>query len=265
MINGDGSFQTQPIQPGTYELNVVTSSGVVLYSQIVHISTPRIPVTIDLPDSSQPRRPEGSTVSLRQLSHTPPAQAKKAFEKGVQAESKGNREQAAEFFQQAVSIDPQYADAFNELGAAQAFQSQLPQAVESFQNALKADPEHPLANANLSIALAKSARYEEAAVAARRALQFLPGSATVRYILASSLLFSHGETDEALDNLERSASEIPFAHLLAGEILAHRGKRAEAAQHFEEYLKVVPADDKHRSRAEAMLARLRSQSDASKQ
>jgi cytochrome c-type biogenesis protein CcmH/NrfG len=109
----------------------------------------------------------------------------------------------------------------------------------------------------MSIVLAKSERYDEAVPVARRALQLMPASGTIRYILATSLLFSKGESDEVLENLLRSSSEVPFAHLLAAEILAHRGSRSEAAQHIEDYLRAAPANDKQRSQAEEMLAQLR--------
>ena len=78
----------------------------------------------------------------------------------------------------------------------------------------------------------------------------------MHYVLATSLLFTHGDTDEVLDNLERSASEVPLAHLIAAELLVRRDKRDQAIRHVEEYLKAVPADDKERGRAQAMLAQL---------
>jgi Flp pilus assembly protein TadD len=261
MVSGDGTFEVPSLESGFYELRVVNSGGAVLHTEIVNVAGPRQVLSIRIPEPSASASAAGSAqgpVSVRQLMHKAPPQAQKAFEKGQQAENKGNHQQAAEFFQQAVSIDPEYADAYNELGAVQARQNYFPQAIQSLQKAIDLVPDHPMAIANMSIVLAKAGRYEEATVAARRALRFNPASSSVRYILATCLMQVKGESDEVLDNLERSAPEIPFAHMLAAEILAHRGKREEAARHVEEYLRAIPPDDKHRSRAEAMLAQLRS-------
>jgi tetratricopeptide (TPR) repeat protein len=258
MVNGDGTFDMPAVDPGNYELRVVTEHGAILYSEIMSISNARQMLSIRLPETSNATRPSQGPVSISQLLHKPPAAAKKAFEKAEQADAKGNRQQAEELFRQAISIDPQFADAFNELGTIQAARGDFPQAIESFQKAIDAAPEHPTALANLSIVLAKSARYDEAAIVARHALRLMPGSGKIRYILASSLLIAKGESDEVLADLERSASEVPLAHLLAAQILAHRGKREEAAHQLEDYLRATPSNDKQRSRAEEMLAQLRS-------
>jgi tetratricopeptide (TPR) repeat protein len=257
VVSGDGSFDLPAIDPGYYELRVSTLGGAILYSEGVLISNSRRSLSIRIPDAPTPVRPVEGAVSIQQLMHKAPPEARKAFEKGRQAEIKGNHQQAAELFHQAVSIDPEFADAFNGLGAAEAGKGDYAQAIESFQKAIDVAPDHPLALANLSIMLDKTGRYDEAVPVARRALQFMPSSSTIRYVLATSMLFGKGESDEVLEDLERSASDIPSAHLLAAEILDHRGKRVEAVRHLEDFLRAAPSNDKQRSRAETMLARLK--------
>jgi tetratricopeptide (TPR) repeat protein len=196
---------------------------------------------------------------MRQLSHKIPAPARKAFDKGEQAESKGRLQAAADFFREAVSLDPEYADAFNELGATEAKQGDLTHAVEDFQKAIDVVPEHSLALTNISIVLAKLRRFEEAAVAARRALQVTPGSGTLRFVLATSLLLTKGDSEEVLANFERAAGEVPRAHLVAAQLLVERGKRAEAVQHVQDFLRTAPADDRDRQKANALLGELRAE------
>lgn len=257
MINGDGSFEFRYARPGAHELRLVTMSGTIIHQETVFITGANQFLSIRLPDSPGASRSVDSTISLRQLTHKIPPQAQKAYNKGEQASAKGKHREAADLFRQAVTIDPEFVDAFNELGAAEAALGNLPQAAEDFQKAVDLVPEHRLALPNLSIVLAKLRRFREAAEVARRALKVVPASGTVRYILAASLLFEKGDTDEALDNLERATSEVPKAHLVAADILALRGKRLEAIRHLEEYLRVAPAGDKDRARAEAKLAELR--------
>jgi tetratricopeptide (TPR) repeat protein len=256
VVNPDGTFDFRRVTPGSYELRVLAAGDTVLDQETVIVSTPWQSLSIRIPDSTSTSRHGEDIISARQLIHKVPIEARKAFEKGERAKTKGNPQMAAELFRQAVSIDPEFADAFNELGAVEAEHGDLPQAIKSFQKAIDVVPEHRLALANLSIVLAKSGRYEDAAAVARRALKFTPGSGILHYVLASSLLVK-GESDEVLDHLERSTSEVPFAHLLAAQILAHRGQRLEAMHHVEDYLRTAPSDDKQRNRAEAMLAQLR--------
>jgi hypothetical protein len=85
----------------------------------------------------------------------------------------------------------------------------------------------------------------------------MPGSGTLHFILATSLLLTSGDSDEVLDNLERSAGEVPRAHLVAAQLLVRRGKRDEAARHVQDYLRAAPADDRERENAKAMLGELR--------
>jgi tetratricopeptide (TPR) repeat protein len=256
-VGPDGSFELRSVSVGWHEIRVLTAGGATLHQETVYINGSNQLLTINLPDHPNAARSADPTVSVQQLAHKVPPQAKKAFEKGVQVGAKGNHQQAEELYRQAVSIDPQFADGFNALAAEEANAGDLKSAAEDFQKAIDIDPQHNLALGNLSIVLAKLRRYGEAASVARRALQVVPNSGTVHFVLAISLLFDKGDSDEVLEHLERSASDVPAAHLVAARLLAQRGKRPEAIQHLEDFLRVAPADDKDRDRAQAMLASLR--------
>jgi thioredoxin-like negative regulator of GroEL len=257
-VGPDGTFEFHFSPRGTYELKVLTSDGSVVHQETVVVTGGNQLLSVRVSEPGPGRRTSGgSTVSLRQLSHKVPAPARKAFDKGSQAESKGHYDAAADFFRQAVGIDPEFADAFNELGATQAKQGDFAHAAESFQKAIDAVPDHALALSNLSIVLAKMRRFEEASTVARRALQLMPGSGALRFVLATSLLLSKGDSDEVLDNLERAAGEVPRAHLVAAQLLVRRGKRDEASRHVQDYLRAAPADDREREQAKALLGELR--------
>jgi tetratricopeptide (TPR) repeat protein len=257
-VSGDGSFNLRSVHPGVYDVRVYDGDALI-HQETVMIASVNQPLSIHLreaPSTTSTRYPNTS-ISIQQLAHRVPPQARKAFEKGSLAEGNGDNERAAEYFREAVSIDPEFADAYNELGAVDAARGNLPQALEDFQKALNIVPEHPLALPNLSIVLAKLRRFHEAADVARRALRLSPGAGTLRYVLATSLYFEKGPTDEVLENLELAASEVPMAYLVAARLLDLKGKRDDAIRHVETFLRLAPADDKDRDRAKAMLAELR--------
>src|SRR5205823_144387 len=149
-VDPDGRFELRAVPPGSYELRVVTAGGAVVHQEMVMLTGSTQSVSIRLSDSAPSNRSANGTVSMRQLSHKVPPSARKAYEKGEQAESKGKFQDAAAFYRQAVSIDPEYADAFNELGAIEAKQGDLPHALEAFQKAVEVVPDHGLALSNVS-------------------------------------------------------------------------------------------------------------------
>ena len=256
-ISSDNSFEFHSATLGTHELRVVASSGQVLDQEYVSITSPNQTLSIRLPERQYAERSSDSTISLQQLRHKVPAAAQKAFQKGEQAASKRKLERAHTCFQQAVTADPEFADAFNELGATDAALHNYPEAASEFQKAIDLVPEHRQALPNLSIVLAKMKRFHEAAEVARRALKVVPTAGRVHYILAVSLVADHGDVDEAILHFERATNEVPSARLAAAELLAQRGRSSDAIRQLEDYLQTAAPGDSLRPKAEARLAQLR--------
>jgi tetratricopeptide (TPR) repeat protein len=255
-VSPDGRFEFSSVSAGTYWLRVLGGDGRVLHEETVNVSAQQF-LTVRLNPDQRADRAAGSSVSMQQLAHKVPRPAQKAYDKGLRAASKGDQHAAAELFGQAVAADPEFADAHNELGAADVALGRLPEAAEQFQKAVDLAPEHRLALPNLSIVLAKMKRFQEAAEVARRALRVVPGMAQMQFILAIGLLSEHKESQEALRNLRSAAPEIPKAHVVAAQALLDSGKRDEAALELEEYLKAHPAKDAERAKVEALLAEIR--------
>lgn len=256
-VDPNGTFEFRSVQGGWHQLRVIGAGGAILHQETIFVNGTSQNLSIELASRPNPVRSADPTVSVQQLTHKIPAAARKAFQKGEQAIAKGNHQQAIECLREAVALDPQFADAFSELGAEEAATGDFQHAIEEFQKAINIVPEHRQALANLSIDLLKLQRYGEAVIAARRALQVNPGSGTVHYVLAVGLLAEKGSSEEVLDNLDRAGNDVPHARLLAASLLAREGKREEAINHAEAFLRTAPPDDKDRSRAEALLAQLR--------
>jgi len=253
-IGLDGSFEIRAAQTGMQELRVVGPRGDIIHREPVDITGPHQQLAIRLPETTNVPQSGHNTISLHQLEHKVPPEAKKAFDRGVRAAADQKYTDAIAAFQQAVTVDPEYADCLNELGVAEAALGNLENAAEDFQKAIDVAPEHPAALPNLSIALAKLRRFHDAGAVARRALKVVPDSGRIRYILAASILTDNGDPNEALTQLERASDEIPKAHLVAADVLVALGRRDEAIKHIQQFLKSAAPDDKDRGAAEARLS-----------
>jgi tetratricopeptide (TPR) repeat protein len=198
-----------------------------------------------------------ATVSLQQLQHKVPKPAFKEYKKGRAASNKGDNETALDHFQNAIQMDPEFTDAHNDLGVVLARLGNVGEAAEQFQKALALAPDYNIAVGNLSLAFYLLQRYREALPLARRALKSDSSLLHVRYVLAVSLIAEHGDKKEALENLERAATQFPEARIMASNILAQSGRRAEAAKQLEEYLRSTPKEETNRQEIETRLAQLR--------
>src|SRR5262249_11738349 len=152
-----GTFEFRSAPVGTHRLRVIGPQGSVIHEEFVTVGGGPQFVRVHLPDPPNASRSIGSgdRVSLRQLTHKVPPAAKKAYDRGEQAAARAQNFQAAEAFRQAIAIDPEFVDAYNQLGAAEAAMGNLPKAAELFQKAVDIEPEHPQALPNLCIVLAK--------------------------------------------------------------------------------------------------------------
>ena len=257
LVNPDNTFEFHSATPGVHELRVIGNSGQILHQENVNIGSAVQTISLHLPEPPNANRSAGSVISLQQLRHKVPPAATKAFDKGEQAIAKGDLLQARSSFEEAVSIDPEYADAYNELGGVEAGLKQLPEAAAEFQKAIDLVPEHPMALPNLSIILAKMQRLHEAGQVAKRALRVVPADGRMHYILATSMLAEDGPIDQVIEEYERSASTVRVAHVVAAELLEQQGRSQEAIQHLETYLATAGPDDALRAKAEARLAALK--------
>jgi predicted Zn-dependent protease len=259
-VAGDGSFEFRSVTTGIYELRVVGRGGHLLHEETVSIGDRNQQFSVSMPAIPDARGSAAPTVSLRELRHHVPAAAQKAYDKGRTAAGRGERNQAILCFRRALTLDPEFADAYNDLGAAYLLRGENSVAAEQFQKTIELEPEHRLALANLSIALIRMNRYSEAGEAARRAIKADPGNARGHLILAASLMAQGIDDEEALSHLQRASADIPKAHLLAAELLARTARRQEAVIQLEQYLRVAPPRAAERAQAEAWLANLQRES-----
>jgi tetratricopeptide (TPR) repeat protein len=256
-LEPDGSFEFRGLPAGSYQLRLTGAGGRIAYQESVLVTGGYQNISVQVPPKKKITTGADSVVSIRQLQHKIPARAQKEYDKGKAASIKGDQLAALDHFQKAADMDPAFADAFNGIGVTDMAMGQFQQAADQFRKAIDLVPDHLGAVANLSVVLCRLDQYHESELMARRALKLDPGLMKVRYVLGFNLLIEGLDKAEALDNLQRAASEIPKARLLSAQILADSGRNADAAEQIEEYLRSASGDGMDRQKIEAWLARLR--------
>ena len=154
----------------------------------------------------------------------------------------GKVSEAFGHYQQALRINPDYANAHESLGNALLQLGRLPEAIVQYQQALRINPDFAEAHCNLGVALLHVGRVPEAIVQYEQALRIKPDSADAHDNLGMALAQA-GRIPEAIEHLQQALridSDSAEAHNNLGVVLAHTGKIEEAIAHYEQALRIKP-------------------------
>ena len=253
-VGYDGRFEIRNVPDGEYNLTLKTSSGTTIYREVVRLTSFERRLTIRL-RGERVQRPVSGLVSVQQLQHNPPKAARKAFEKGIRLYEKHDVEGSLASLQKAVELDPEYAQAFNNLGARYMMLGRLNESVAAFRRSVELDPYSSITHANLAQALISRGEPADAELAARRGVDLDRSDARGAYMLGLSLVLQRKYTPEAVSNLRRSESISPRARLALGLALANTGSTEDARQAFSACLQ--SQDGPVRAEAQRLLMRLR--------
>jgi tetratricopeptide (TPR) repeat protein len=184
-VSPEGSFSFQNIDAGSYTLHVLDLHGESVHDEVVTIRE-GMDLSIFL---GQPKaeKPPAGTISAHDLAHPVPPKALKEYVAAKRAAAAGDQDKAIAHFQRAVSIDPEYGEAWNDLGVAFMRKGRTAEAADSFQKAATIQPKMSLIQSNLSIAQSKLGRLNDAEISARRAVELDGQSERARQALALSL------------------------------------------------------------------------------
>jgi Flp pilus assembly protein TadD len=234
-VGMDGRFQISNLRPGDYQLSVTNGTGGVIEQQFVTVTGTADNVTVRLPEVKR-ERPVSGTVSVARLGHKIPSKAQKEFNKAVEASKKNDSITAIEHLKRAIEIDPDFMEAYNNLGARYLRVNQPQEAAVQLEKAIQLDGSSPQAHSNLGIAYMMLQRFTDAEQEARTAVKLDSTSNMARYVLGISLAAQNREPQEAVQNLDAAARDLPKARLTAAEILVREGQRPEAAAELRKYL-----------------------------
>lgn len=186
---------------------------------------------------------EGNTISV--TSAAAPKDARKAFEKGDEAEKKKKPEDAAKDYQKAVDTYPQYALAWYRLGRLEAAQGQDEAARKAFESALGADSKYVEPYVGLTLIELQAQHWQGLAEISDRALRLDPFDYPQLFLfnaLANYNLNKAPQAEKSAREAERldTRHRFPQTNHLLGVIMAQRQDYTDAAEELRNYLKYAP-------------------------
>jgi len=201
---------------------------------------------------------EGSTVSLTSL--RAPGGARRAFEKGMADLRKRRLDDAAKQFHRAVTLYPQYADAWYRLGHVEGQKGDNAASRASFTKAIAADPKLVPPYVELAALNVSEGKWQEAVDYSQRAIRLDPFGAPMVYFfdaLANYTLKNWTATEKSARQLQRLDTQHRYIKInrILGALLVAKRDYAGAAEQMREYLQ-FSGDAKDAGEVRAQLAEL---------
>jgi tetratricopeptide (TPR) repeat protein len=185
---------------------------------------------------------EGTSISV--TSALAPSGAKKALERGREAEQKKNWDKAMQAFQKAVQIYPKYAAAWFELGRVQMVKDDGVAAKLSFQQALAADAKYVPPYQGLAELAFRSKQWPEVVHITEQLLELNPVSFPVAYFFNAVANYNLAKLEAAEKNA-RQGIKIDSEHQIAklryvlGLILVKKQDYQQAAVYLRQYMQLT--------------------------
>jgi tetratricopeptide (TPR) repeat protein len=207
-----------------------------------------------------PGRVEGSNpylVDPAEYSRQFPKKTLKEFDKGVEADRRGNADEAVEHYEKALSYSPNFYPAHNNLGSAYLARQNFEAAQAQFEAALKANQNDAQAYFNLANVLLLTQRYPAAEREIDDGLQRRPDSA-FGHFLQGSLYSRTGRPELAEKSLQSALQLDPKmsqVYLQLVNLYMQQKRTPDAIAQLEAFLKAFP-DSPSTPKARDLLKRL---------
>lgn len=209
----------------------------------------QIHLTIKPPDkkSAPENRSPGSNPNLvdaKDYRRNVPKGALKEFDKGVDADRKGDQKGAIRHYQKSLTIAPDFYPAHNNLGSLYLRTSNLPAAQQQFEEAIKLNGSDAEARLNLGNVFLMTRNYEAALDNVQEGLRRSPQS-PFGYFLLGSIYKQTGKLPEAEHALREALAQDPSMSRVRLELVniyLTQGKKTNASQELRAFLEQAPQD-----------------------
>ncbi|MDT7540663.1 MAG: hypothetical protein QOE33_567 [Acidobacteriota bacterium] len=243
-----GMFEIRNLAPGTYNVEAEGDKRLQLENgservDVIANATVAVTVYLKEPTVSVENKPAGMLVSVGELDSKVPEKARQQFERASHFAQEGKTQEAITSLRKAIDIYPNYLSAHNDLGTLLFSLGKLDEAADELQSAIKLDPKAFNPQVNLGIVLVHQQKFSEAAQALDKALS-LDSAAPAAHLYAGLAYEGLGEGERAEKELTTAyrAGGVKYALALfhLGQLYMEEGKREQALQSFEAYLRDAP-------------------------
>lgn len=185
----------------------------------------------------------GTTVSTASL--LAPKDAKKAYEKGLDYVKKDKLSEAQREFEKAVSIYPEHAAAWVELGRVLRQEKQMEPAHHAFVKANVTDPNFVNPYLELALDAAQKQNWKEVLTLTDKAISLDPLDFPGSFFFNAVAQYNLGNLPAAEKSARKAARldpqhRLPRLNLLLGTILADKKDYDGACEQLRSYLKIAP-------------------------
>lgn len=187
-------------------------------------------------------KPDAAAENFQKALTLKPDYANAYLNLGAVLKEQGKLDAAAENFRKVLKLAPGFADAYLHLGNVLQAQGKPDAAVEIFREALKLRPDYVEARINLGNILKSQGRLDEAVESLRKVVALKPDYAEAYNNLGNALL-AQEKLDEATGNFRKALALKPDyagAHNNLGNALKEQGKLEEAITCYRQSLALNP-------------------------
>lgn len=244
--NNSGEFQIRNLSEGIYYVQAEMPQGnfEVVTRRVELGRGLMVDVVLELVEKKDPTGNRvGKVVSAAELQQSVPSQAKKQYELGLKFVSKGNFQQAATHFEEAVSIYPEYLAARNDLGAQYLKLKRIDEAEKHFEIVLGKDPRNFNAKFNMGLVQVERHNYTEAIRLLNQAVA-IDSTRPVARLWIGIAKVEQGDLDSAEAELTRAlimgGAECVAAHYHLARVYLNRGAVNDATRSVQAYIQQAP-------------------------
>jgi len=244
--NSSGEFQIRNLSQGIYfvEAEIPKSNFETAVRRIELGRGLTVQVNLELKEKKDPLGNYSSkVVSAAELRQTIPSAAKKQYELGLKFVGKGNFQEAANHFQEALTIYPEYLAARNDLGAQYLKLKQLDEAQKHFETVLAADPKNFNAKLNMGLVQVERHNYADAIALLNQAIA-IDSTRPVPRLWIGIAKLELGDLEVAEQELTRAlitgGAECVAAHYHLARIYFSRGAIDDATRSVQSYIQLAP-------------------------
>jgi Flp pilus assembly protein TadD len=234
-VDGGEFFETvrESVFIEPYSVAPRNSSGAVPVSR---------PVTLQIYLRAKQQASQKAGVLNAALASVPKA-AVELYEKALESVSRNERDKAVDQLKQAVELYPNFGLALNELGVQYLKKGDLDKAEEVLGRVMRLSPEAPEPGLNYGIVLLQKKKFAEAEAQLREAVKKNENAFTAHLYFGITLIYvkNYSEAESELQKaVALGGAKASQAHYYLGGLYWQTGKRTQAADELEMYLKLDP-------------------------